>query len=151
MLNDELVAFLQEGVATVIGTRDAEFVPEIVRGWGVRVLPDRRTVEVLVGASAGRRTLENLRENGSLAATFASPASYQAVQLKGRDAEILVASSADLERAQHNWEQFAAEAETRGLPTSVGRNLYSTDLVKLRFLADSTFDQTPGQGAGQEI
>ena len=45
-MGDELRRFLEEeGVAAVVGTRDAELVPEVCRAWGFHVLPGEPTLE----------------------------------------------------------------------------------------------------------
>jgi hypothetical protein len=62
-IDDEMCAFLQTGGALVLGTHDGTLSPEITRGWGIHVLPDRRTVELCVGLPSSRRTLGNIAEN----------------------------------------------------------------------------------------
>src|SRR5438034_484769 len=45
VLTDELARLAEGGVAVIVGTHDTNRVPEMVRGWGVRVLPDRQQIE----------------------------------------------------------------------------------------------------------
>ena len=40
LLPDDLVRMADTGVIVIVGTRDADCVPEVSRAWGVRVLPE---------------------------------------------------------------------------------------------------------------
>src|SRR6188768_1225656 len=99
-IDDELRELLECGVAIVVGTHDGGCIPEIARGWGLRVLPDRTTVEVCVGMPSSRRTLDNLANNGRIAVTCVRPMNYRQVQLKGSDARALDPTPEDLERVK---------------------------------------------------
>jgi hypothetical protein len=49
----ELAAFLHQGVAIVVATRDDEGRPEVSRGWGPRVGDDGTEVTLCVAAAPG--------------------------------------------------------------------------------------------------
>ena len=83
-LSADLKAFIERGASVMVGTRDAELVPELVRAWGTRISADRTRLSVCVATAAGARTIGNLRDNSRLAVTFALPADSHAIQLWGR-------------------------------------------------------------------
>ena len=151
ILGDALKTFVQSGVAVVIGTRDGELAPEIVRGWGPRVLTDARSVEVFLDRVAAAKTVANAYQNGQIAMNCSSPTSYQAVQLKGRLLEVGEPGAGDLAWVEQHREAFAAAAAMLGLPPQMTRRLWSADVLRLRFAVDEAYDQTPGPVAGRAL
>lgn len=154
-IDDELRALLEDGVAAVLGTRDAGLVPEVARGWGVRVLPDRASVELCIGLPSGRRTLANLADNGQLAVTCVRPSDYRQVQLKGRGAEAGAPTEADRAWVARHQAAFTAQVADVGIAPETCHRFWSHDdpdaLVKLRLEVAEAFDQTPGPDAGRAL
>lgn len=152
-MDDALRELLESGGAVVLGTRDAENTPEISRGWGLRVLPDRRTVEVCVGLPSGRRTLSNVEGAGRIAATFVRPSDYRQVQLKGRVTEVLDATPEDGAWADRHRQAFLRQVEHLGIPPDIGPRFWDYDdgLAKLRIAVEEAYDQTPGPQAGRRL
>src|SRR6478735_618535 len=83
-ITTDVQAFLERGASVMVGSRDSELVPELVRAWGPRISVDRTGVSVCVAMAASAKTIGNLQDNGRLAVTFALPADSHAIQLWGR-------------------------------------------------------------------
>jgi hypothetical protein len=153
----ELKAFFDRGVSVMVGTRDADNVPELVRAWGPRVGRDRRSVSVCVAMAAGARTIGNLKDNNRLAVTFALPADSHAIQVWGRCTGTGEAQRQDLAAVEKHRDAFARVNEGLGLPRSFIEALWQRELagsavmLTIRFSAEQIFNQTPGPGAGSSL
>jgi hypothetical protein len=150
-IDAEMKAFIESEVAVVVGTRDDTLVPEATFGWGPRVLEGGHEVEMFIDRRPGEKTIANLRSNGAFAATFASPISYLAVQLKGWCAEIGEAAAQDQPWIDKHREAFMEALRARGLPAHVTRNYWTQEVVRVRLRAEEYFNQTPGPGAGAKL
>ena len=154
-IDDELLELLHDGVAAVVGTRDAQLAPEIARAGGVRVLPARATVELCLGLPSGQRTLANLADNGCLALTCVRPTDYRQVQLKGRALETVAPSADDRAWVERHHEGFRREVAQVGIAANLCDAFWDHDdpqaLVKLRLLVEEAFEQTPGPEAGRPL
>lgn len=154
-LTDDLQALLECGVATVIATHDADLVPEIARGWGTRVLPDRVTVELCVGLPSGARAVANLADNSAIAVTCVRPTNYRQVQLKGRAVATSGATAEDRARVERHREEFSREVEQVGIPRTIVTGFWTCDdpqsMVKVRFIVEEAYEQTPGPDAGRPL
>lgn len=81
----------------------------------------------------------------------------KAVQLKGAWMETTEPDAADLAAVERHREAFAVFNERIGVPRRwfemfCGRELETSPvLVKLRFVPERIFDQTPGPGAGSPL
>lgn len=150
----ELKAFLESGVSVVVGTRDSGLVPEITRAWGPRVGRGRQSVSLCIALAGSGRTVDNLRDNGRVAAAFCLPTNYKTIQLKGRCIETLQPNRQDLSAIRRHRDSFARSTQGIGVPKSFTEALWQRELtespvmVKIRFVAEQVFDQTPGPDAG---
>ena len=156
-LTTELAAYVLSGVSVVVGTRDAHLVPEIARAWGPQVGRDRRILSVCVALAGSGRTLDNLRDNGRLAVTFALPTNYRSIQLWGRCLGTGKSNREDLAALAEHRDSFARLNETMGVPRVAIETLWKRELqespvmIKIRFMAEQIFDQTPGPRAGSPL
>ena len=156
-IGDELKTFLEGPVSVLIGTRDSRLVPEITRAWGPRVSEDRRRVSLCVPLATSRQTLDNLEANGEIAVTFSLPTNYRTFQLKGRHATAAEPDGTDLAAVERHRDAFAAVNEPMGQPRERIEAFWRAEietsavLVKILFVPDQVFDQTPGPGAGRSI
>lgn len=156
-ITDELKAFVESGVSVVVGTRDSACVPEAVRAWGPRVSRDKRSVSLCIARATSGRALKNLRDNGRLAATFALPTNYKTIQLKGRYVGTARPNRQDLAAVERHRNSFLASTEQIGVPRRFTEGLWQRELmespvmVKIRFVAEQAFDQTPGPDAGSML
>lgn len=148
-ISDGIRAHILENVGTIlVGTRDAALTPEITRGWGPTILPDGHTIDLCISLSAGAKTLENLGEHEEVAVTFHQTVSYKTVQLKGRFLESGEVTSQDWEAVERQKRILAEQAKLHGIPLEIGSRILNTDLVRIRFIVQEAFEQTPGPGAG---
>lgn len=153
-IDDELKAFLESGPSVIVGTRDVGLAPEITRAWGPRVSEDRRSVSVCVPLATSAKTLDNLADNGRIALACALPTTVKSVQLKGTCIETSEPDAADLAAVEEHREVFAARNERIGVPRHMVETLWRRELetspvlVKIRFVPEQAFDQTPGPDAG---
>lgn len=151
-LSDGVRTHILENTGTIlVGTRDTNLTPEITRGWGPTILPDGHTIDVCVSLSAGARTLENLGDSDEIAVTFHQTVNYQTVQLKGRFLESGDLTPQDWEAVERQKGILTEQAKIHGIPVSVGSRLFTTDLVRIRFVVQQAFEQTPGPGAGTKL
>ena len=153
----EVQTFLERGVSLMVGTRDSELVPELIRAWGLRVIRDRKRVILCVALAGSARSLENLRDNGRLAVTCALPLNSNAIQLWGRCIGTAPASRQDLSAVQAHRDAFAGANEGIGVPRPFIEALWQRELagspamVRLQFVAEQVFNQTPGPDAGSPL
>jgi hypothetical protein len=151
MIDQQLAAFLQEGVGIHVGTRNAALQPNGTRALAVTVEGDGVHAVVYVAAVAAARILPDLESNGQIAVGFGRPIDDRACQVKGvfLDAH----QAADDERAvvRAQWDGFLASLEKIGIPRAATRTWVTWPAVAIRFRVNALFDQTPGPGAGAPI
>jgi hypothetical protein len=150
-IGDELKAFMEAGVAAILGTGDASGRPRVDYGWGPRVRPDGVTVDVFLDTARADQALANVRENPKMALTLADPMTHRSVQLKGVYRETRAASEDDRAWVQQQREAFLTVTTLIGDPPDVIRGLWLDDVVKVAFTVERAFDQTPGPGAGKPL
>jgi len=153
----EVKAFIERGASVMVGTRDAELVPELVRALGTRISADRTRLSVCVAMAAGARTVGNLRDNSRLAVTFALPADSHAIQLWGRCIGTGRPRRDDLTAVRQHRDLFARVNTGLGVPLPFIEALWqrelagSPDMVTIRFVIEQIFNQTPGPDAGSRL
>jgi hypothetical protein len=156
LLTDQIRAFLESGVAVMVGTRDAKLNPEMARGWGPTAEAGG-IIGVCIPLPAGQQTVENLSDNAEIALALASPTTYEQLQVKGCCVEIIEANEADVMRVERHREDFARACEGIGTPRPTIEQLFMREmddppvLVKIRFEPKQIFNQTPGPGAGASL
>jgi hypothetical protein len=156
-ISAELKAFLESGVSVVVGTRNADLVPEITRVWGLLVSKDRKSISLCAPLATSHKTLDNLTGNGQMTVCCSLPTSYKTVQLKGQYIERADPSRADLAAVERHREAFRRLNESIGIPLQRTETFWRRELetspvlVKLRFVPEQIFDQTPGPDAGSPL
>jgi len=148
-IDDELAAYLTPGpFSVIVAACDGRLTPETVRAWGTRLLEDRRTIDVFVGREPARRLVDDLRGQGAMAMAIANVTTYQAVQLKGRCTDIGEADESDRRRVRAHGEAFVDGLCRVGIGERAARGILVSDIVRLRFVPEHLFNQTPGPDAG---
>jgi hypothetical protein len=150
-IDDSQRALIESGAAVSLGTRSSDLVPDALRAWGPRVSSDRRSIEVFVDRPNSQRCVSNLQDNGRIAMCFVDVQTFRALQLKGRCVEIGDPAADDWAWIERHRAAFTEATGQIGFPAAVVRNMWSTQVVKLRFVVEEFFDQTPGPNAGREI
>jgi hypothetical protein len=148
MIDSELAAFLQEGIAIQIGTRDADLAPDGARVLAVRVEDEGRHVVAFVPARAVRHVLPNLEANGQAALVFARPPDERSCQVKGVFAGAAPAADADRPFVLDQWRRWLERLTTIGLPLETMQGWDTWPCVAIRVRVTALFNQTPGPNAG---
>jgi hypothetical protein len=153
-LTDEMLDFIASGVAHQVGGCTNAGRPLICRALAADQLDDGR-VEVSISAEAGFELLEAIRANGRISLVFASPGSYRALHLKGRDAVVEAADDAPHHGlVARRLLAFQGQLESYGFPLGYSLALYALPegaLMAIRFTPEGAWSQTPGPGAGHAL
>jgi hypothetical protein len=150
-ISDEFRTLIESDPAVAVGTRSSDLFPHGVRAWGPRVSPDGRSVEVFIDRPNSHQCVADLQDNGRIAAVFVHIQDLQSLQLKGRCVEIGDPEAEDWAWIERHRTAFTAALAEIGFVPETVRNMWSTQVVKLRFVIEEFFDQTPGPNAGKEI
>jgi hypothetical protein len=157
VLIEQLRQVVESGVTVLVATRDARLIPEMVRGWGLRVLPDLQQLEICIAECTGRQTLDNLADNGEVAVTVTVPSTYRSIQFKGRAVETSAPFPEDYEHVDRDRESFLAAVEQVGLLRPIATRIFAAEMevssamIKIRLGIREIFEQTPGPRAGSRL
>jgi hypothetical protein len=151
MIGRDLAELIEGGVGIVVGTRDAENVPDAARAWGCRVAPDCGTVTVWIPDDQFPKCLHNLRSNGRIAVTFARPVDYRAVQLKGRVTDIRPSTDTDASLIERYRQRFFDNLVAIGIERDGCELWASSGCTAVTFSVTELYQQTPGPGAGERL
>jgi hypothetical protein len=108
-------------------------------------------MDVCVSLSAGAKTLENLRDSDEIAVTFSHTVTYRTIQLKGRFLEFSELTPQDWGAFERQRNIFLEQTKAHGLPLDIASRLFTSDLVRIRFVVHEAFEQTPGPAAGARL
>ena len=148
MIDVELAAFLQEGIAIQLGTRNERLEPNGVRVVSVAVDPDGRHIVAYVPDAAVAQVLPDLQSNGQAALVFARPPDERACQVKGIFAGAHPATDAELAIVAAQWQRWLERLASIGLQLEVFQHWQTKPCVAIRVKPTALFNQTPGPGAG---
>jgi hypothetical protein len=151
MIDQQLAAFLHDGVGIHIGTRNAQFEPNGARAIAARVDSDAKHLHLYIAGVAAERVLPDLESNGLAAVVFARPIDERACQLKATF--VAVRSITDDERgyASAQWNAFLRHLEYIGIPGVSAATWVSTADLAIRLKVTAIFEQTPGPDAGKAL
>jgi hypothetical protein len=151
-LPDEFAAMIAKGVSCIVGSRDAQMRPSVMRAVGSRI--DGTEVTVFLSRSHSRQLLQDIAATGHIAAVFSQPSTHRTVQLKSTRAALrsaVPADQPDLSRCVDSLEEeLQAIGYERGLATALLAHALE-DVVAVSFTPEQAFDQTPGPKAGAAI
>jgi hypothetical protein len=151
MISPELAAFLQEGIAMSIGTRNARLEPDGARVVAVSVDADGRHVVAYVPEPAARRVVPDLEDNGHAALVFARPPDERACQLKGTYVRSWPATEDERAIVQTQWGWWVDRLEMIGIERPTMAEWITWPCVAIRVRVTAIFNQTPGPDAGAPI
>lgn len=154
MINDALLAKINQHCDVVLSSASAAAVPSLCWGMAGRVLDDRRTVEAWVREDQARQFFADVRATGRVAAVFNEPYTNVAVQLKGRGGSVRAATRDDEAFLREHVGHMVAELARVNFAEAFARNFFEhpwTLLAVVRFEATEVFVQTPGPRAGQRL
>ena len=150
MIGSEHAALLESPCSLIVGTVDADGLPDASRAWGVEVL-DERHLRVLLSTQAPV-TRRNVEGGGAVALTATHFTTFESVQLKGRATQVVEATAADRIR----FDRYCAGArraiaETDRTPEDLVQRFMTADVYACLMTVESVFDQTPGRTAGTQL
>lgn len=154
LIDEELAAFLQSGIAVHAASVGPGNVAQLARAAGCRIAPDRRSVTVYLVQSQGSELLDQVRASGAIAVVFTKPKSHRTVQLKGGDARVIAPRAEDLADIDRQVGAFDAELSSIGFPKRFGWVLAGgspAGLAAITFTPTGAFLQTPGPSAGSAL
>jgi hypothetical protein len=149
MLDKSLTEFLEQGLAVHIGTRNAALRPNGCRVTAVRVEDQGRHLVAYLPTAATPAVLEDLKENGQAALSFARPTDDRAVQVKG-----VFVSARDAEPSEEafvlgQWQALLRELDMIGLAALTSTSTWLMwPCVAVTIRVTAVFSQTPGPEAG---
>jgi hypothetical protein len=151
VLDADVVALLESGCATFLGTVDGDGNPVAAHCMGIEVLDDGARVRVMVNAEEPE-VLADLADAGPVALGATDVSTFRSVQLKGRAEGIEPVTAADRIRVDRYVAGFfGAVHDTDGTDVELLRRLLPRELVALVMTVESVFDQTPGPQAGTSL
>ncbi|MEJ7930114.1 pyridoxamine 5'-phosphate oxidase family protein [Ramlibacter sp. AN1015] len=150
--------WMQGPLSILVGTCGPMRRPHVARAVGCCVGRDGASLAVLLQASTAEGTLDDLRTDGRIAVVFSDPFDHRSLQVKGGGVHIEPAGAGGAELAQL-WIRSFARRLAGGVPAhwtpQAMADTFLTrvpgDLVSVRFVPDTIFDQTPGPAAGAAL
>jgi hypothetical protein len=151
MIDQQLAAFLQDGVGIHIGTRNGRFEPNGARAISARVEADGRHLVVYLARAAAARILPDLESNGLAAVVFARPTDERACQVKGTFVAARPVDDDERGPALAQWNAFLDSLEYIGIPRTAAATWTNAADVAIRLKVTALFEQTPGPDAGKAL
>ena len=151
MIDMELAAFLQEGIAIQLGTRNDRLEPNGVRVVSVAVDPDGRHIVAYVPDAAVAQVLPDLESNGQAALVFARPPDERACQLKGTFTSARRATEAERAGVEAQWDRWLGRLASIGVARATLEPWITWPCTAVRLRVTAIFNQTPGPNAGAPL
>lgn len=150
-MSPELAAFLESGLALVVGTTSAALRPDCAFGAGLRVHPDGCTVTLFLGTEPAATAIENLRANGAVAITASRPQDYRTFQLKGRAVRIEPVAQTERGVLLAYRQALVGQLEAVGWSPRLTRRLAVWPCVAVEVQVSAVYHQAPGPRAGAPV
>lgn len=149
----DIVAFLQGGVAPILGVRSVDGRPLVGSAAACRV-QETRIVRVFLDRGRNAALLKAVATGSAVAATFSRARDHRSIQLKATSAVLREAESADLPEIARQCtilrDELVALGYTRA--QAIAYTAFDpSDLAVVEFTPERVFTQTPGPGAGAEL
>lgn len=155
LIGPEQAALIRRRVSVIVGSRDAQNRPHVMRAVGCRLSDDGRRITVFMSPSSSAQVLADLRANRQIAVVFSEPSSNHTVQFKGSDAVVAPIAPGDESTVDTYLRNFIDEIAQLGFPADVAQTILRRtdrdDLVAVHFTPTAGFEQTPGPAAGKAL
>ena len=152
-LPQDVVAFVQCGVAAILGVLGKDGLPLVGSGAGCRIR-DGNTLRFFLAARRNAGLLEAVAAGSAVAATFSRARDHRSIQLKASGALTCPPLPEDIAEITRQSAVLADELVELGY-TRAQALAYAafdpTDLAVVEFVPQRVFTQTPGPGAGAEL
>lgn len=146
--------FLQGGLSISLASADSFGLATLCRALGCRFEHEGRVLNVMVNGEQAAEALRHIQASGRVAVSFSHPGNNRTVQFKGTDAQVLAPTAEDFAICRRHTRDFAAELAGYGWTFEFVDTLLHLDesqVQRVRFSAESAFQQTPGPQAGARI
>jgi hypothetical protein len=153
-LPPELLAMMARGVSVIVGSRDAQRKPSLMRAVGSRIEPDGATITVFLARPQSRQLLQDVAATGQVAVVFSEPSTHRTVQLKASRVAQRPADEDDAPALAAYLASMEAEIQAVGFRPELTRAMLAhrlDEVMALSFVPEQAFDQTPGPRAGAAI
>lgn len=151
MIDDALAAFLQQGLAINIGTRNARLEPNAAYVPAAVVEPGGTHLVVYVPRVGADGVLADLASNGQAALVFARPEDDRACQVKGTVVSVRDATADERPVVDTQYQGFMRQLEMIGMPGESTRPWITWPCVAVRVKVTALYSQTPGPDAGAPL
>jgi hypothetical protein len=154
ILTDDILEFLQHRVMVSLASRNADYVPSVVRCIGFRVHPATQRIAVFVVARQAERVVADIRATGLAAVVFSEPCTHRTVQIKGDDAVAGPLEDGDWPVIGTYPDLAVAELAPLGYQEMWIRKVFEctpAQMQAVRFTPGSAYAQTPGPRAGARL
>jgi hypothetical protein len=108
-------------------------------------------MDIFIDKSSCDEAVANLRDNGRVAVCFVDVNDLHSLQIKGRCVEVDEPGPDDWGWVDRHRAAFTEAVGFIGFPPQIIRHLWSMQVVRIRFVIDEFYDQTPGPDAGRAI
>lgn len=150
-MDQQLAAFLEEGLVIHIATRSAALEPDGARVLAVKVDEDGEHLVAYVPAAAAGPILLDIEDNGQAALVFTRPTDERGCQVKGTATAVREAREEERGFVLAQWERSRDTLEKVGFPRVATDAWAVWPAIAVRLRVGATFDQTPGPGAGRRL
>ncbi|WP_374666755.1 GAF domain-containing protein [Ramlibacter sp.] len=153
-LPDDLLAAMARGVSVIVGSRDANGRPSVMRAVGSVVREGGAAITVFLARRQSARLIADLEATGHVAVVFSQPSTHRTLQLKARTVQLRPATADDEPALATYLASMEVEIQAVGLTSAIARAMLShqlADLVAVSFTPEEAFDQTPGPRAGAPL
>lgn len=151
MIPTELAAFLESGLATLVGSCSKSGQPACAHGVGICVRDAGKSARVFLPHVTAEPVLSQLREHPQIAVTLSRPETHRTVQVKGRVTRIAEADVAERGIVEELFLGYARELVFLGLPRAMILRFQRWPCWAVDFQVSSVFIQTPGPLAGTAV
>jgi hypothetical protein len=155
VLDDPADEILSGDFALIVALVRPGNTPYATRGWGLEVLPGRKTrMRLLLSSEDGpaRRDEPDSSDGFLVALTATDPRTMRSVQFKGRSAAMEIANDNDRATVSRFCDAFfSAVKEVEGTERRLLERMVPNEFVACTIAVDEVFDQTPGPGAGAAL
>ena len=151
VIEPDIVELLESPCSLIVGTVDADGLPDATRGWGARALDGGTRIRLLLSANA-ETSLRNLSRTHRIALTATDFFTLRSVQVKGV-ASAVEFSTHDDRACFHAFCEGCVRSlhELDGTPEDILWRLVPSGVVACVVTVGELFDQTPGPGAGARL
>lgn len=152
LMTEELVEFLDRAIVAIVGTRDANLVPNVHRVSGWYTANDRSTITCAIADAFATNLLSCLEDNGQLALTVSEIPSHETYQFKGTFVASRGVDEHDLAHANRHRQQFVDRVGAVFRFSEAALRAYMpVPNLAVTFAVREIFFQTPGPRAGQRL